>query len=42
VKDSDLDANVKVFKVAIRANGETEDSKIINLFRFTLKDIMFD
>jgi hypothetical protein len=40
VKDSNLDAHVKVFKVDIRANGETKDEKIANLFSFTLRDIM--
>ncbi len=42
VKDSDLDIHVKVFRVAIRANGEIDDEKIINLFSFTLRDIMFN
>jgi hypothetical protein len=42
VKDSDLDAHVRVFKIAIKANGETYDAEIVNLFSFTLKDIMFD
>jgi hypothetical protein len=40
VKDFDLNVHVKVFKVAIRANGETKDVKIINLFSFIIKDIM--
>jgi hypothetical protein len=38
VKDSNLDAHVKVFKVAIKANNETNDAKIINLFNFTFKN----
>jgi hypothetical protein len=42
VKDSDLDAHVKVFKVAIKANTETNDVEIINILSFTFKDIMFD
>jgi hypothetical protein len=42
VKDLDPDVHVGVFKVAIRANGEIEDAKIINLFSFTFKDIVFD
>ncbi len=29
MKDSDLNADVKVFKVAIRANDEIEDAKIL-------------
>jgi hypothetical protein len=40
VKDSDLDAHVEVFKVTIRANSETNDAKIVNLFSFTLGNIM--
>ncbi len=40
VKDSDPNVHVKVFKVAIIANGETNDAEIINLFNFTFKDIM--
>jgi len=40
VKDVDPYAHVRMFKVAIRTNGETNDAKIINLFSFTLKDIM--
>jgi hypothetical protein len=42
VKDSNLDAHVKVFKATNRVNGETENVKIINFFSFTLKDTMFD
>ncbi len=40
VKDSNLNVHVRVFKVIIRANIETNDVKIINLFSFTLKDIV--
>ncbi len=40
MKDSNLDAHVKILKATIRANGETKDVKIINLFSFTLIDIM--
>jgi hypothetical protein len=40
VKDFDLDAHVKVFKVAIKVNGETKYVDIVNLFSFTFKDIM--
>jgi hypothetical protein len=42
VKDYDPNAHVRVFKATIRANGEIEDAKIVNLFNFTSKDIMFD
>jgi hypothetical protein len=42
VKDFDLDAHVRVFKPAIKANGETKYAKIVNLFSFTLRDIVFD
>jgi hypothetical protein len=41
-KDFDPDAHVRVFKAVIKANSETDDAKIINLFSFTLKDIMYD
>ncbi len=40
VKDSNPDAHVKVFKTAIKANSETHDVKIINLFSFTFRDTM--
>jgi hypothetical protein len=42
VKDFDLDAHVRVFKVAIWTNGEFKDAKIVNMFSFTLKNIMYD
>jgi len=42
VKDFDPDVHVRVFKATIRANGKTENEEIVNLFRFTLKDIVFD
>jgi hypothetical protein len=38
VKDTNLDAHIKVFKKAIKANGETMEVDIINLFGFTLRD----
>jgi hypothetical protein len=41
VKDIDLDAHIKVFKKAIKANGETMETDIINLFGFTLKHNIF-
>jgi len=37
VKDFDPDAYVRVFKVAIRANSEINDVKIVNMFNFPLK-----
>jgi hypothetical protein len=40
VKDSDPDAHVKVFKVVIKTNSETNNVEIINLLSFTLKDIV--
>jgi hypothetical protein len=42
VKDSDLDAHVRVFKVAIKENKEIDDAKIVNLFSYTFKNIVFD
>jgi hypothetical protein len=42
VKDSNPDAHVKKNKVAIRANGETKDVRIVNMFSFTLRDVVFD
>jgi hypothetical protein len=38
VKDTNLDVHIKVFKKAIKANCETMEANIINLFGFTLKD----
>jgi hypothetical protein len=38
VKDTDLDVHIKVFKKVIKANGETMEVDIINLFSFSLKD----
>jgi hypothetical protein len=40
VKHYNLDAHVKVFKAAIRANSEIDDVKIVNLFNFTFRDIV--
>ncbi len=36
MKDTNLDAHIKVFKKTIRVNGETMEIDIINLFSFTL------
>jgi len=40
VKYIDHDAHIRVFKKVIRANGETMEVDIINLFGFTLQDIL--
>jgi hypothetical protein len=37
VKDSNPDAHVKVFKAAIRANGETKDERLIICLVLPLK-----
>ncbi len=42
VKDSDLNVHVRMFKVTIRENSETYDVEIVNLFGFTLRDIVFN
>jgi hypothetical protein len=42
VKDSNSDAHVGVFKIAIKTNIETNDVEIINILNFTLGDTMFD
>jgi hypothetical protein len=38
VKDTYLDVHIRVFKNAIKANGETMEVDIINLFGFTFRD----
>ncbi len=38
VKDTDLDAHIRIFMKAIKSNGETVEANIINLFGFTLMD----
>jgi hypothetical protein len=40
VKNSNPDAHVKFFKATIKANGEIENVKIVNMFSFTLRNIM--
>jgi hypothetical protein len=40
VKDSNLDAHVRVFKVGIKANNKTNDVEIVNLFSFTFTNTM--
>ncbi len=42
VKNSNPDVHVRVFKAAIKANGETKDVKFVNMFSFTLKNTMFN
>jgi hypothetical protein len=42
VKGFDPNVRVKVFKATIKANNEIDAIKIINLFNFTLTDIVFD
>ncbi len=41
VKDIDLDAHIKVFNKAIKANGEIVEVDIINMFSFTFRDNIF-
>jgi hypothetical protein len=38
VKDVDPNAYIRIFKKAIKANGETVEVDIINLFGFALKN----
>jgi hypothetical protein len=40
VKDTNHDAHIRVFKKAIRVNGEIVEADIINLFGFTLQNIL--
>jgi hypothetical protein len=42
MKDFDPYVHVRIFKATIRANGEIKDAKIVDLFSFTFKDILFD
>jgi hypothetical protein len=42
VKDIDFDVHIRVFKKAIKANGETIEFNIINLLGFTFKDNIFE
>jgi hypothetical protein len=41
VKDTNPDAHIGVFKKAIKANGETMEVNIINLFGFNFRDNIF-
>jgi hypothetical protein len=38
VENIDLNAHIRMFKKAIKANGETVEADIINLYGFTFKD----
>jgi hypothetical protein len=38
VKDTNPDAHIRMFKKAIKANGEIVEVNIINMFGFTLKN----
>jgi hypothetical protein len=40
VKNFNLDALVRILKTAIKANRETKGVNIVNMFSFTLRDIM--
>jgi hypothetical protein len=40
VKDINPNVHIKMFKKAIKANGEIIEFDIINMFGFTLKDII--
>jgi len=42
VKDTNSDAHIKVIKKAIKANGETMEVDIINMFGFILRDNIFE
>jgi hypothetical protein len=42
VKYTNLDVHIKVFKKAIKTNGEIIESNIINLFGFTIEDSVFE
>jgi hypothetical protein len=42
VKDSNPNVHVMVLKASIKTNGETKDAEIVNLFCFTLRDIVSD
>ncbi len=41
VKDTYPNAHIKIFKKAIKANGETMEADIINQFGFTFRDNIF-
>ncbi len=41
VKDTNLDAYIKMFKKAIKTNGEMVEVNVINLFGFILRNSIF-
>jgi hypothetical protein len=41
VKDFDPYAHVRVFKVTIKINNETNDAETVNLFSSILRDVVF-
>jgi hypothetical protein len=41
VKNTNPDAHIKIFKKAIKTNGETTEVDIINMFSFTFRDNIF-
>ncbi len=41
-KTTDQDAHIRVFKKAIKTNGEIVEANIINLFSFTFKNNIFE
>ncbi len=42
MKDIDPNAHIRVFKKTIKANGETTEANINNLFSFALRDNIFE
>jgi hypothetical protein len=42
VRDIDMDVHIRVFKKAIKIDGETVEVDIINLFGFTFKDNIYE
>jgi hypothetical protein len=40
--DIDLDVHIKVFKKALKVNGETMEADIIRLFGFTFRNNIFE
>jgi hypothetical protein len=41
VKDIDLEVHIRMLKKVIKANGETMEIDIINMFGFIIKDNIF-
>jgi len=42
VNNSNPHVHVRVFKITIKAIGETENVKIVNMFSFTFRTTMFN